>query len=178
MTLYVRLLIVLFKVWLGPKKHPLDACVTHFRALPTDCDLNFHVTTSRYPAFMEAATIHLMGQMGILGRLLRRRCFPINAGINITYIRPIKPFERFTVVSQIITWDEKYWYKEHRFEVDGELRALGMARGVVVCRQGVTSLGDITALTGEHLIPPPFPEIVLKWRDLLEAKKARASHAQ
>lgn len=178
MNLYLRLLIILFKIQFGPKKHPLEESVVHFRVLPTDCDLNFHLTSSRYPAFMEAATIHLMGQMGILGKLLKRRCFPINSGINITYIRSIKPFERFAVVSRIVTWDEKYWYKEHRFEVGRELRAFAIARGVVVCRRAVTSLGDIAALTGEDLVAPSPPETVLKWKELLEAKKARASQVQ
>lgn len=178
MTLYLRLLIILFKVWFGPKKHPLEESIVRFRVLPTDCDLNFHLTTSRYPAFMEAATIHLMGQMGILGKLLKRRCFSINNGIDITYIRSIKPFERFTVVSRMVTWDNKYWYKEHRFEVDRELRAFAIARGVVVCRRAVASMGDIAALTGEDLVAPPFPETVLKWKEFLEAKKVRASQVQ
>lgn len=177
MTLYFRLVIILFKIWLGSKIHPLDQSTVHFRALPTDCDLNLHMTTSRYPAFMDAATIHLMGQMGILGRLLRRHCFPINSNIAITYIRSIKSFERFTVVSRIVTWDDKHWYKEHRFEVDGELRAFAMARGVVVCRRATASMGDITALTGEELAVPPFSETVLKWNEFLETKKAHSSQA-
>ena len=112
-----------------------------------------------------------MGQNGILGKLLKRRCFPINATYDVSYFRPIKPFEKFSVTSRIITWDNKYWYKEHRFEVDGELRAFGMARGVVVCRRVVTSMQEIVALTGEHLDAPPVPEAVLKWRDFLEAEE-------
>jgi len=175
MTLYFRLLIILFKILLGPKKHPLDASVTHFRALPTDCDLNLHVTSSRYIEFMEAATIHFMGQVGILGKLLKRRCFPFNAAHDLTYIRPIKPFEKFSVTTRVVTWDDKYGYKEQRFEVDGELRAIGMARAVVVCRGAVVSMGEIAALTGEDLAAPHAPETVLKWKDLLEAKKTPPS---
>jgi len=175
MTLYFRLLMILFKILLGPKRHPLDVSVTHFRALPTDCDLNLHVTSSRYVEFMDAATIHFMGQTGILGKLLKRRCFPFNAAHDLTYIRPIKPFEKFSVVTRFVTWDDKYWYKEQRFEVDGELRAVGMARGVVVCRGAVVSMREIAALTGENLVAPQAPEAVLKWRDLLEVKKAPAS---
>lgn len=178
MTLYFRLLIILFKIWFGPKKHLLDECITHFRVLPTDCDLNYHLTSSRYLSFLEAATIHMMGQMGLLGKLLTRRCFPINASVEVTYIRSIKPFEKFSVASRIVTWDEKYWYKEHRFEVSGELRAFAMARGVVLCRGAVTALGDVAALTGENPVAPPFPEAVLKWREFLEAKKLHVSRVQ
>jgi acyl-CoA thioesterase FadM len=178
MTLYFRLLLILLKIQFGPKKHPLEESIVHFRALPTDCDLNFHVTTSRYPAFIEAATIHLIGQMGILGKLLKRRCFPINNGVDIAYIRSIKPLEKFAVVSRLVTWDNKYWYKEHRFEVDGELRAFAIARGVVVCRRAVASIGDIAALIAEDLVAPPFPETVLKWKEFLEAQKVRASQVR
>ena len=114
-------MIIFFKIIFSQKRHPLDIFISNFRVLPTDCDLNFHLTSSRYPAFIEAASIHQMGQMGILSKMLKRVCFPINSNYDVTYIRPIKPFEKFRVVSRIVTWDEKYWYKEHRFEVDGEL---------------------------------------------------------
>lgn len=173
MTLYLRLLIIMIKILFGPKKHPLEKSVVNFRVLPTDCDLNFHMTSARYAAFMEAATIHLMGQMEILDALLKRRCFPVNNAINVTYIRSIKPFEKFTVVSRIVTWDNKYWYKDHRFEVDGELRAYGIAKGVFICRQAVVSISDIVALTGEELVPPPIPESILKWKEFLESKKEK-----
>ncbi len=128
----------------------------------------------RYPAFIEAASFHLAGQMGILGKLLKRRCFSINSNYSVTYIRPIKPFEKFRVVGRIVTWDDKYLYKEHRFEVDGELRAFGMARAVFVCKKVVTSMGEITALTGEQIIAPDVPEAVLKWEKFLEAKKEQS----
>jgi acyl-CoA thioesterase FadM len=125
---------------------------------------------------VEAASIHQMGQLGIHGKMLKRGCFPINANYDVTYIRPIKPFEKFRVVSQIVTWDDKYWYKEHRFEVDGELRAFGMVRAVFVCKKVVTSMGEITAITGEQLIAPDVPEAVLKWENFLEAKKEQSLH--
>ena len=174
MTLYFRLLILMFKIYFSPKKHTLDISITNFRVLPTDCDLNFHLTSSRYLAFMEVASFHLGGQTGILGKLLKRGCFPINANYAVTYIRPIKPFEKFSVVSRFVTWNDKYWYKEHRFEVDGELRAFGMARGVVVCKKVVTSMGEITALTGEQVITPDVPEAVVKWESFLKAKKEQS----
>ena len=175
MTLYLRLLIILIKILFAPKKQPMEKSVVNFRVLPTDCDLNFHMTTPRYPAFMDAASIHLFGQMEILDKLLKRRCFPINNAIHVTYIRSIKPFEKFTVVSRMVTWDDKYWYKEHRFEVDGDLRAYGIARGVVICRGTVASTSDVVALTGEDLIPPPFPEKILKWKEFLDNKKLQTS---
>ena len=174
MTLYFRLLILLFKIYFSPKRHPLDISITNFRVLPTDCDLNFHLTSSRYPAFMEAASFHHAGQMGILSKLLKRRCFPINVNYDVTYIRPIKPFEKFSVVSRTVTWNDKYLYKEHRFEVDGELRAFGMVRAVFVCKKVVISMGEIKALMGEQVITPDVPEAVLKWESFLKAKKEQS----
>ncbi len=174
MTLYFRLLIITFKILFGPKRHPLDIFISNFRVLPSDCDLNFHLTSSRYPAFIEAASIHQMGQMGILGKMLKRGCSPINANYDVTYIRPIKPFEKFRIISRIVTWDDKYLYLEHRFEVDGELRAFGMARAVFMCKKAVTSMGEIAAITGEQLIAPDVTEAVLKWEKFLEAKKEQS----
>jgi hypothetical protein len=46
-----------------------------------------------------------------------------------------------------------------------------MARGVIVCKKVVTSLGEVATLTGEKLITPDIPVAVLKWESYLKAKK-------
>ena len=48
----------------------------------------------------------------------------------------------------MVTWDEKYWYTEHSFEVDTEVRATAIARGVFGKDRNLISINDIAALTG------------------------------
>ena len=57
-------------------------------------------------------------------------------------------------------------------EIDFE--TFGISRGVIVCKKIVTSMGEITALTGEQLITPDAPKAVLKWESFLKANKEQS----
>jgi len=171
MNLYFRILIVFVKIWLGLKKQWSEESALHFRALPFDCDVNLHLNSARYVGFADLGRIHLLGQIGILPGLLTRRWFPFASGVEITYIRPIKPFQKLRLRTRVLTWDEKYWYTEHIFEAGNQVRAIGIVRGVFVRGRDVVSMNEIAALTDENPASPPAPRIIEQWRQLLEAKK-------
>ena len=107
--------------------------------------------------------------------LYKRRWFPFASGIEITYIRPIIPFQKFKLRSRVVTWDEKYWYTEHWFEVDTEVRATAIARGVFVKDRNLISINDIAALTGKDPLAPPVPNVIKQWKILLQVKKDEIS---
>ena len=169
------MLLVIVKVWLGLRKQWSEEAVLHFRVLPFDCDVNLHLNSARYLGFADLGRIHLLGQIGILRGLLTRGWFPFASGIEITYIRPIKPFQKFKLRTRVLTWDDKYWYTEHIFEVNKEVRAIGMVRGVFVRGRAVVAMNDIAALTVENPASPPAPQIIEQWKQLLEVKKEKYS---
>ena len=175
MNLYFRMLIIFLKIWSGQRKRWSEESVVNFRAWPIDCDVNFHLTGSRYIGIADLGRIHLLGQMGILGELLMRRWLPIVSEVDVSYIRSIKPFEKFRLITRILLWDRKYWYTEHRFEVHGQLRALLLVRGVFVCERDIIPIPDVAALTGEDPTPPPVSETIHQWKDLLKSKKCTPS---
>ena len=53
MNLYFRLILVFIKSLFAGKRNPLEASVVHFRVWPLDCDVNLHLTNSRYFAFAD-----------------------------------------------------------------------------------------------------------------------------
>jgi hypothetical protein len=113
--------------------------------------------------------------MGIFRKLYKRRWLPFASGIEITYIRPIMPFEKFRLRSRIATWDDKYWYTEHTFEVGNQVRAIAIGRGVFVKNRELISMDNITALTGENPLSPPSPKTIEQWKSLLSVKKEEYS---
>ncbi len=171
MTLYIRLLMIFARSWFGPQKQWSVASVLHFRVLPFDCDINLHLTSSRYMGFADLGRFHLLGQMGILQPVIKRRWFPFLNGFEISFIRPIAPLQKFTIKTRILTWDDKYWYTKHGFEVGGQVRAIALARGAFVKRGQVIPMEEIAGLLEENPLPPGSPETILKWRELLNLKK-------
>ncbi len=171
MNLYFRLVIVLIKTWFARRQHWSGESTLMFRVWPWDCDLYLHLTGSRYLGIADLGRIHLLGRMGLFRGLLKRRWLPIASAVEVTYIRSIRAFQKYRLRTRLLTWDEKYWYAEHRFEVRGKLRAILNIRGVFVSGHMIIPMPDIMGLTGESPLPPFPTRTVQQWQQLLSTKK-------
>lgn len=148
---------------------PLDEARLRFTVLPTDCDLNFHLNAGRFISFMDVGRVELLGRMRLFRKVLAKGWRPINGGMIIRYRRSILPFERFTLRSRVIGWDEKWIYFEHIIERKGELCAIANARGLF--RHGKRSvppaeLGEMIGVADS----PPLPELIEHWRRAEDAR--------
>ena len=115
--------------------------------------------------------------MGVFSKFLKRRWFPFANGTEITYIRPIKPFQKFTMRSKITSWDEKYVYIEHCFEVDNKVMAIAIFRGLFVKDRNIVPMNDIVSLGGADPFSPPPSKTMDQWKELLKVKKEEYSSA-
>lgn len=170
MNLYFRLIWILLR-YLGFEKPSGEMqCRTPFRAWPLDCDINLHLTNARYLSFMDLARTHLIISAGIFGKLRKNAWLPVAGACEIRYFKSIKPLQRFEVITELVGWDEKYWYVEQRFESPGKLHARALIRGVFVGGGKVIPVQDAVALmdhpTQSHLTP-----LMLAWKELLAVKE-------
>ncbi|TMP30328.1 thioesterase [Pseudoalteromonas rubra] len=174
MNLYFRLLWLFWRIRQNKATQPLlDVIDINFRALPSDCDINLHLTNSRYLAMMDLARTWMTERVGLFSAIMKRRWFPIVNATAITYIRDIKPLQEFTVSTRLVGWDHKYFYIEQKFHSERGLHAIAYVRGVFKSRQGVISVEEmleVAEFTGEA---PILPEEVVHWKEMLEQKKAR-----
>ncbi|MCF2857850.1 thioesterase family protein [Pseudoalteromonas sp. SMS1] len=178
MNLYFRLLLLFWKI----KKNKtyegmLDPTTIDFRALPSDCDINLHLTNSRYLAMMDIARTWMTERIGLLGKILKRKWFPIVNATAITYIKDIKPLQKFSVTTQVVGWDHKYFYIEQKFHSQSGLHAIAYVRGVFKSRKGVVSVNDLLSLAEFEGDMPTLPEEVVHWKEMLEQKKANNKKA-
>lgn len=143
----------------------LDEAVLPLRAWPTDLDLNLHLTNSRYLSMMDLGRIDLLARAGVLGPLVRRRWQPLVGSVAVRYHRPIDPMQRFTLKTRLLCWDEKWFYIEQRFEVNGRLATLAYVRGLFRGPQGNVRPQEVLAAGGqpERASPPP-PAVVAEWQ--------------
>ncbi|MCE9679678.1 thioesterase family protein [Shewanella sp. AS1] len=174
MNLYFRLFWLL--VWRIRHCRRIDFLGTSlidFRALPLDCDINFHLTNSRYPAFMDLARTHMLAEMGLLKRFLKLKWMPIVNAAEFTYIRDIKPLHKFQIESRVVGWDEKYFYIEQRFVSDRALHCIVHVRGIFVCGRKQVPISQMLAEIGFDQEAPALPPEVEKWKAFLTLKKQR-----
>ncbi|QYK01450.1 thioesterase family protein [Shewanella psychrotolerans] len=174
MNLYFRLFWLMF--WRVRHCRKIDFLGTSridYRALPLDCDINFHLTNSRYPAFMDLARTYMLAEMGLLKRFLKLKWMPIVNAAEFTYIRDIKPLHKFQIESKVVGWDEKYFYVEQRFVSDGTLRCIVHVRGVFVSNRKQVPITEMIKEAGFEGETPVLPPEVAKWKEFLQLKKER-----
>jgi acyl-CoA thioesterase FadM len=173
-NLYLRLFLLLFKLIGLPRKGVLDESRVTFRVLPTDCDINFHMNNGRYLSFMDLGRVHLVAQIGLLRIIVRKRWRAALGAAEINFIRAIKPFEKFDLVTRLVTWDDKWAYMEQRFEVDGVLYAHAFVKGLFLDARGRVESSIVVAELGVAAMPPAMPQELKIWAELGNVKKQRA----
>lgn len=174
MNLYLRLLQVLWKIWRLPRKGVFDESRVAFRVLPTDCDINFHMNNGRYLSFMDLGRLHMTAQIGLLPIIARKRWMPVLAAAEINFIRQLAPFQKFDLVTRVVTWDEKYAYMEQRFESNGTLCAHAFVKGLFLDQGRRIANSTVVAELGYRGEPPDMPEELRIWAELGSIKKQRA----
>ncbi|HSP33198.1 MAG TPA: acyl-CoA thioesterase [Thermoanaerobaculia bacterium] len=151
MVVALRLVLALLLSRFKPRIAPLDAASVTMRVWPNDLDFNMHANSGRYVSFMDIGRVALLVRMRILRKVIARKWRPLVAEATITYRKSLLPFERFTVTSRIVRWDEKWFYFEHVItNAKGEVSAVGNVRGLLRGPNGNVPPADVVAL-GSHL---------------------------
>src|SRR5690242_4773450 len=166
MILLFRFLWTIFKARFRSRIGPLDPSVVRFTVLPHDCDLNIHLNAGRFLSFMDIARIELIARMRALRPAIKRGWRPVVGGASIRYRRSVQPFERFTIQSRTVGWDEKWFYIEHILNrADGSMAAHAYARVTLRSKEGTVPPRDFIALMGiEGIQSPTLPAFVDEWR--------------
>jgi len=125
-----------------------DESELFLRVLPTDLDINMHLTNARYLSVMDLGRTELIIQAGMLKKILKRGWLPVVAVANLKFYKQINPFQRYKLITQVIGWDEKWFYIEQRFEVEEKLAAVGVIKGLFRGKSGNISTQEMLKLAG------------------------------
>jgi acyl-CoA thioesterase FadM len=106
-----------------------------FRCLPSDIDRNIHLNNARYMMLADVGRIDIFLRSGFF-RLCRERGWaPMMGGLQTAYVREIRLWKRFDVVTTIETWDGCEMIGRHRFLLED-----GRTAAIVLTTVGVYDL--------------------------------------
>lgn len=171
MNLYFRILLILIKSKFAARIGLLDESRLSFRVWPLDCDINLHLTNARYLALADVSRIYYLGQLGVLFPFIKRNWLPVAQAQEISYFKPVLPFQRFEIVTRFTHWDEKYWYTEHKFFAGEKYCAILQVRGVFVHGKEILSVPDLVEFVDKNAKVPDRPVSIQYWQKLIDAKK-------
>lgn len=165
MNLWLRVLAVLIRTVFRPRLGFDGVSLLPFRVWPHDLDINIHMNNARYMALMDLGRLDLIVRCGLWRVVARHHWQPVIGAALVRFRRPLKPFQRFQLVTRLMAWDQKWIYLEHRIEADGVVACHAVVRGAFVQRGNVIPPAQVAAAVGHDQPSPPLPDWIASWRD-------------
>ena len=164
MNLFLRLFWLLTVGRLRSRVGPLGPCRTPFRVLPTDLDVMLHMNNGVYLSLMDLARVDLLRRSRLFEPVRERGWYPVVTAQTIQYRRSLKLFQRFSIVTRVLSWTDKSILIEQRFERGAETVAYALIRGRFLTRAGATvSMRDLMKLAGSPAPPADVPDHAQRW---------------
>ena len=162
MNIWIRILVTLMRSPLQPRVGATDVLRTRMIVGPTEADLRY-VGNARYLLFMEIGRLELMLRTGILRHARRKHWTPLVVSQNIRYVSPLRRFQRFTLSTHLVAWDERWFFIEHTIERHGRLAAFGVAKCCFRGPEGVVPPAAAFAAVNVAAAPMPLPVYATLW---------------
>ena len=178
MNLYLRFVYFLLVHKLRQKRHqerrqehqgktdPLETHVVPYRVWPSDLDFLMHMTNSKYFALMDLSRVNFMVASGMWNQINVRGWYPVVAAQWMDYYRSLAFFQKFTVETTVVCWDDKFVYMRQDFVSGGKkcASALVCARFLKKAGGGVDPDELIEAMGQTGIVSPPMLPEVAAWR--------------
>lgn len=135
MNLYFRAIFVLIHSFFAQRiTNVLDPATIRLRVWPNDLDTNGHMNNGRYLTIMDLGRLDLILRSGLLRLVLKRKCQPVLASVQMRFRMQLKPMRPFDLQTRVVCWDEKWIYMEQRFlfttgQKKGSVAAIGIVKG-------------------------------------------------
>ncbi|MEO1746295.1 MAG: thioesterase family protein [Pseudomonadota bacterium] len=143
MNLWLRTLLTYITAHWRPKVSVMDETRLRLRTLPTDLDIAIHMNNGRYLTIADLGRWDLMVRVGFWPKMRAKGWHPVVGTSKVWHRRSLQPLQPFDLTTQIIFWDDKWTYLEHRFE------GVGKNNGTLYCRIVVKTL----FLDGRQKVP-------------------------
>ena len=128
------------------------------RCLPTDIDGNLHLNNARYMMLADMGRIDIFIRSGFWDLCKKNGWAPMMGGLQAVYVREIRLWQTFQVVSTAGTWHDRQLIGAHRFlHADGTVAAMMLTTAGVYDRINRTfvPISDVARHLGYDGEPRP-----------------------
>ena len=166
MNLIFRTALQWFRSRRASKLHIHEVGRTDFHVLPTDLDVLGHMNNGVYFSIMDLGRMDLMIRAGAWAKLTANGFYPVATNETISFRKSLQPWQRFTLESRIVGYDDKAVFVEQRFVVTGEIFARAFMRGRFLKKSGGTvSIAELTAALEVDASEVTLPAWLARWSD-------------
>ena len=163
MSLYFRFFWLIFLAKRRTSLSPIDASLIELRVLPNDLDLNRHVNNGRYGTFMDLGRMDLIVRTGLLKLMRKQNWFPVVADMHLRFLRPPKIWQRFQLETQLLGWDDRWFYFQQRFISEEKICTVGLIKVQIRHGRKRVETERVLKKIGYKNSSPKIPQSVQQW---------------
>ncbi|MGH1576174.1 acyl-CoA thioesterase [Planktotalea sp.] len=163
---FFRMIKAMWQVRNAPPMGFHETHVSHHRCWPWDIDMWMELNNGRTLTLLDLGRIPLAQRTGLIETLRGKRWALTMAGVSVRYRRRIRTFEKFTMKSRALCWDDKFMYLEQcMVKGDGEVANHALYRAAVTDENGIVVPARVIEAMQSDAISPPIPDWVQNWID-------------
>lgn len=141
MSMFFRLVFLVIKRLFHFKKTDLlQPCTTTFIVNPFDLDTNFHMNNGRYLSIMDLGRFDMLIKPKVFWKLIFAGYYPVVVSESIRFKKSLSLFQKFTIKTEIESWDDKDFYIKQVFYHKGKITTVGYIKGRFMKRGQKTSI--------------------------------------
>lgn len=143
---------------------PFDGVhVSTHRCWPQDIDFNMEMNNGRILTIYDLGRIPMAYRAGLLGPMRRNGWSFAMAGASVRYRRRLRLFDRFTMRTQCVGRDERFFYVEQSMWMGDTTTSQIVYRSVMSSRQGIVPTQEVVTALGDPDWNPVMPEWIQNW---------------
>jgi YbgC/YbaW family acyl-CoA thioester hydrolase len=139
MNLIFRLLLVIWRANRARKLKPLETSEAQFRVMPNDLDIFMHMNNGRYLTIMDLGRTDLLVRSGFFAEARKRGWYPVVGTATIDYKKSLELFERYTLSTRLISWDDRWFYIEQQFIKGDRVAASAKVKAMMRSKNGIVT---------------------------------------
>jgi acyl-CoA thioesterase FadM len=155
-----------YQIWRhrgDPTLGPTDTHVSQHICWPWDLDFWRELNNGRTLTLFDLGRVPMSRRTGLFEGLKAKGWGLAVAGASVRYRKRIKAFDRITMRSRGVTWDNRFFYVEQSMWVGGEAACHALIRSAVTSRAGIVPPARLIEAMGRDPAPPPTPDWIAAW---------------
>ena len=150
----------------APKLGLTGTHVSHHICWPWDIDLWMELNNGRTLTLYDLGRIPLAHRVGLIAVLKRKHWGLTMAGASVRYRQRVRPFEKVTMHSRALGWDNRFMYLEQSmWKADGSCANQIVYRSAVTSTNGIVAPDEVFAELNTDEAKPKLPDWVQAWID-------------
>lgn len=132
---------------------------------PWDLDPWVELNNGRTLTLFDLGRIPMAQRSGLISILRERRWGITVAGSSVRYRRRIRAFDRFTMLSRVAGWDNRFIYMDQSMWKGSDCCNQVLIRAAITSPAGIVAPAEVMAALGAAAESPPLPGWIAAWSE-------------